>query len=121
MEPQAGYILSGEDLCNLGPIALLQDLAMMQVLGISHVERNGHHYMKGLSAFPADVQDAVLRDHGDLYARHPGGFACLHIENGSVSLESVKKAPFGLEPLLDAAAIGSPVTMPEVEAGQGMM
>src|SRR5581483_10437799 len=36
-------ILSGEDLANVGPVALLQDLAAMATLGIEHVERNGHH------------------------------------------------------------------------------
>jgi len=34
-------VLTGEDLCNLGPVALLQDLAMTALLGIEHVERNG--------------------------------------------------------------------------------
>jgi len=40
-------VLTGEDLCNLGPVAFLQDLAMMALLGIEHVERNGHHYFAG--------------------------------------------------------------------------
>src|SRR5439155_21233361 len=35
-------VLTGEDLCNLGPVALLQDLATMALLGVEHVERNGH-------------------------------------------------------------------------------
>jgi hypothetical protein len=48
-------VLSGEDLCNLGPVALLQDLAMMALLGIEHVERNGHHYYRGLSLWPAGL------------------------------------------------------------------
>src|SRR5690606_7827243 len=30
-------VLTGEDLCNLGPVALLQDLAMMALLGIGNV------------------------------------------------------------------------------------
>jgi hypothetical protein len=33
-------MMSGEDLCNTGPIALLQDLAVMAALGIESVERN---------------------------------------------------------------------------------
>src|SRR5207302_8085313 len=45
-------VLTGEDLCNLGPVALLQDLALMALLGIEHVERNGHHYYRGLSLWP---------------------------------------------------------------------
>ena len=94
-------VLTGEDLCNLGPVALQQDLAMMALLGLSHVERNGHHYYRGLSMLPAAWQDAVLRSHGDFYARHPAGFAHLRIEDGKLSLASVNRAPFGVEPSLD--------------------
>jgi len=94
-------VLTGEDLCNLGPVALLQDLAMMELLGIEHVERNGHHYYRGLSLWPADWQDAVLAAHGDLYARHRDGFACLHIREGRVALGSVNAAPLGVTTLFD--------------------
>jgi len=94
-------ILTGEDLCNLGPVALPQDLAMMSLLGIEHVERNGHHYYRGLSLWPADWQDAALVAHGDLYTRHRDGFACLHIREGRVALGSVNTAPFGVGSLLD--------------------
>lgn len=94
-------ILSAEDLGNVGPVTLLHDFAMIASLGISHVERNGHHYFRGLSMFPDDVQELVLRYHGDLYTRHPDGFAMLHITGGAVDLNSVLKAPFGLAPLLD--------------------
>ena len=34
--------MSGEDLANVGPVALLNDLAVMSVLGVEDVERNGH-------------------------------------------------------------------------------
>ena len=94
-------VLTGEDLCILGPIALLSDLAMMAALGIQHVERNGHHYYRGLSLLPAAWQDAVLGAHGDIYSRHPEGFARLHIAGGQVQLGTVNAAPFGVAPLLD--------------------
>jgi hypothetical protein len=94
-------ILTGEDLCNLGPVALLQDFAMMALLGIEHVERNGHHYYRGLSLWPADWQDAVLSAHGDLYTRHRDGFARMHIREGRVTLGSVNKAPLGVATLFD--------------------
>jgi hypothetical protein len=94
-------VLTGEDLCNLGPVALLQDLAMMALLGIEHVERNGHHYYRGLSLWPTDWQDAVLAAHGDLYARHSDGFACLRIHEGRVALGSVNTGPLGVSPLFD--------------------
>ncbi len=94
-------VLTGEDLCNLGPVALLQDLAMMALLGVEHVERNGHHYYRGLSLWPADWQDAVLAAHGDLYRKHRDGFACLQIREGRVALNSVNTAPLGVRPLFD--------------------
>ncbi|HCK51670.1 MAG TPA: hypothetical protein DIC23_00540, partial [Planctomycetaceae bacterium] len=41
---ESRYIMSGEDLANIGPVALLQDLAVASSLGITSIERNGHHY-----------------------------------------------------------------------------
>lgn len=94
-------LLTGEDLCNLGPVALLQDLAMMALLGIGHVERNGHHYYRGLSMLPPAWQESVLQTHGDVYERHESGFAHLRVDGGSVKLASVNRAPFGVIPSLD--------------------
>jgi hypothetical protein len=94
-------VLTGEDLCTLGPFANVQDLAMMALLGISHVERNGHHYYRGLSMFPQAWQEALLAAHGDLYRRHEDSFVCLQIDEGKVQLDSVNAAPFGVAPLLD--------------------
>jgi hypothetical protein len=93
--PGGRYILSGEDLCNIGPVALLQDLAVMSLLGIEHVERNGHHYFAGLSMFPDTMQVEVLGAHGDLYHTSGRGFATLKIENGLIDVSSAMNAPFG--------------------------
>ncbi len=94
-------VLTGEDLCNLGPVALLQDLALMALLGVEHVERNGHHYYRGLSVWPAEWQTSVLAAHGDLYERLREGFASLSIRAGRIQLGSVNAAPFGVQPLFD--------------------
>ena len=102
-------VLTGEDLCILGPVALLQDLAMMALLGVGHVERNGHHYYRGLSMLPHEWQELTLEGHGDLYARHPAGFPALRIQNGQIDLQSVNAAPFGLGPRLDPSVF-SPLT-----------
>ena len=88
-------IISGEDLVNVGPVALLQDLTVMHALGIKHVERNGHHYMRGLSAFPEAVQSQTLRDHGDLYHPGPEQIPCVHIQEGKINIQSLLDAPFG--------------------------
>jgi hypothetical protein len=94
--PDRPWLMSGEDLCNIGPVALLQDLALMGALGITSVERNGHHYHAGLSQFPSCVQQQVLQAHGDLYHAAPAGWPTLHIKRGSVSLDTVNRAPLGV-------------------------
>ncbi len=93
-DPARAFHLSGEDLTNLGPVALLQDLAVAATLGITHVERNGHHYFRGLSEFPASVQRDILARHGDLYREHDG-YPVVRVEQGKVSTRSVVAAPFG--------------------------
>ncbi|HEX2033298.1 MAG TPA: hypothetical protein VHS99_03860 [Chloroflexota bacterium] len=97
----ARYLVSGEDLANVGPVALLQDLAATATLGIEHVERNGHHYFAGLSMLPQDVQQEVLARHGDLYRRHERGFPTLDVRRGRIATGSVVDAPFGYAIALD--------------------
>jgi len=102
-DPAGRYVLSGEDLSNVGPVALLQDLAVLASLGVEHAERNGHHYFRGLSMFPESVQAQVLAHHPDLYGRHERGFATLSIPNGLLAISSVVAAPFGIGFALDTA------------------
>ena len=80
---RCGGILSGEDLSNIGPVALLQDLAVMAALGVPHVERNGHHYFCGTSMWPAETGDSLCAAHPGLYERR-GDFAALRIQDGSL-------------------------------------
>jgi len=90
------FVMSGEDLANLGPVALLQDLAVVASLGVTSVERNGHHYFAGLSAFPEKVQREILEAHGDLYERTANGWPSLRIRNGELAIDSVVDAPLGV-------------------------
>ena len=96
-------ILSGEDLANVGPASALQDLAMMSALGIPHVERNGHHYFRGLSMYAPEFQAEALRCHPGYYRRHELSFPTLDVQAGSVDLTSVNAAPFGCAIPIDAA------------------
>ena len=88
--------MSGEDLVNIGPVALLQDLAVQAALGNATVERNGHHYFCGLSMFPEQINKAVLQNHGDLYTSFAGS-ARLNISAGKIQLGSINEAPFGMK------------------------
>jgi hypothetical protein len=102
-------MLSGEDLSNIGPVALLQDLAAAACLGITSIERNGHHYFAGLSQFPASVQAHILEHHGDLYTRSTAGWPRLDVKNGRLQIGSVLAAPFGYEGELDLSGLESVV------------
>lgn len=105
--PTRTYLLSGEDLVNIGPVALLQDLTVSSLLGVTHIERNGHHYFRGLSMFPLDIQEQVLEHHGDLYRRHEDGFVTLNVADGCLNITSLLEAPFGLNFDLDPARFTS--------------
>jgi hypothetical protein len=104
MQPHLSLHMSAEDLTNLGPVALLQDLAVVATLGITHVERNGHHYFAGLSQFPEGVQRETLRCHGDLYQPHVAGFPIVAIKDGRLDIGSLVDAPFGVAFEPDLAA-----------------
>jgi hypothetical protein len=103
LEPTGRLIMSAEDLSTVGPVALLQDLATIATLGLTHAERNGHHYFRGLEMWLPVVGEMMLAHHGDLYTQraiespsHPQATPTLDIRGGSISLASVLNAPYGL-------------------------
>ena len=100
---QRKTLMSGEDLGNIGPVSLLQDIAAMAALGIESVERNGHHYFPGLSMFPLELQNKLAEVHHDLYQKTEDGWSALRVAEGRISAETVNRSPFGLrfEPDLD--------------------
>jgi hypothetical protein len=51
--------------------------------------------------WPQEVQEQALAYHGDLYERR-GDFAALRISQGTLNLQSLLDAPFGLAFELDA-------------------
>ena len=91
----AALFQSGEDLTNVGVLALQQDLVIQSVLGSSHVERNGHRYFRGLDHLPGDVARRALSDHADLYRELDVG-AALRIQRGAVdATSSLQSVGFG--------------------------
>lgn len=94
--PERAYIMTSEDLSNIAPIALMQDLAVLATLGVDHSERNSHHYFKGISVWPEDIQEQVVKYHPDLFSLHAGGFPCMRIQQGRINMESVTTSPFGV-------------------------
>lgn len=85
---------SAEDLTNLGVLALNQDLATVAALGLPHVERNGHHYFRGLDHLPEREAEAALANHPGLYTRTEERIA-LRIEDGRLDLRSLDTVGFG--------------------------
>ncbi|MBS0632163.1 MAG: hypothetical protein JSS11_09635 [Verrucomicrobia bacterium] len=100
-------MLSGEDLSNVGPVAVTQDLAVAATLGATSIERNGHHYFAGLAQFPAAVQAHMLAHHGDLFTPSAAGWPRLDVRGGRLHLGSVLRAPFGCAAGLDLSGLAT--------------
>ena len=83
-----GYFMSGEDLTVQAGLALQQDPALVALLGLTHVERNGHHYVNGMAGLPADEQQQFLKGHEDLY-EHSHGAVRLRIKGGVIQMKSL--------------------------------
>ena len=86
--PGASYFLSGEDLTTQAGLAVQQDLALVSLLGLTHVERNGHHYVNGMAALPEAEQQAFLHAHADLYERTHGAVR-VAIHDGRLAIGSL--------------------------------
>ena len=84
----ARYLMSGEDLSTQAGLGVQQDLALVALLGIDHVERNGHHYVDGFQGASAAEAGAFLAAHPDLYRPAAEG-ARLRIEHGKIRLASL--------------------------------
>jgi len=82
------YFMTGEDLTIQPGLALQQDLALVSLLGLTHVERNGHHYVNGMSGLPEPEQERFLRAHPDLYERSHGAVR-VRITNGNLQIGSL--------------------------------
>jgi hypothetical protein len=66
------FFVTGEDLTCQAGLAVHQDLALGALIGVSHAERNGHHYVDGFADTPAAEAQAFLAAHPDLYVNDSG-------------------------------------------------
>ena len=82
------FFMSGEDLTIQAGLALQQDTALVSLLGLTHLERNGHHYVNGMAGLPQAEQDAFLAAHPDLYERSHGAVR-VRIAEGMLSIGSL--------------------------------
>jgi hypothetical protein len=91
--------LAGEDLTCQAGLAVQQDLALLAFHGIAHSERNGHHFVGGFPATPAEEVQAFRGAHPDLYDDRDGQ-ARLAICGGALSIGSLSQPGFasGVDP-----------------------
>ncbi len=83
-----GYFMTGEDLTTQAGLAVQQDLALINLIGLTHVERNGHHYVNGMADLPETEQAAFLAAHPDLYEGSHGAVR-LKIKGGRLAIGSL--------------------------------
>src|ERR1700724_1272469 len=105
------FFVSGEDLTCQAGLGVQQDLALGALIGVSHAERNGHHYVDGFGDAPAAEAQAYLAAHPDLYVRD-GNQIRLSIHDGDLLTGSLATPGFATSVHLDWPAL-SPLSQPK--------
>ena len=86
-------VLSAEDLTCQPGLAVQQDTLLAASLGVTHVERNGHHYVDGFgAAAEAEAQD-FAKAHPGLYDTQNGRVR-LAVRDGRLDLTSTYASGF---------------------------
>ncbi len=99
------YFMSAEDLTTQAGVAVQQDLALATLIGATHVERNGHHYVDGMVEASAAEQDACLAAHPQLY-RKSNGRLRIAIDRGEMDIASLARVPgLAVGPMPDFGAM----------------
>ncbi len=106
---RSDYLMTGEDLCTVGVVGVQADLCLVATLGLEHVERNGHHYHRGLGYLPEAQQRAALAAHGDLYGEESGVIG-VRVRDGQVAIGSLQCEGFGFDVTPDFESMESPET-----------
>jgi hypothetical protein len=87
------FFVTGEDLTCQAGLSVQQDIALGALIGLTHAERNGHHYVAGFAGTPAAEAEAFLTHHPDLYIRD-GDTIRLSIHHGDLLTESLSQPGF---------------------------
>ncbi|MEO8346045.1 MAG: enolase C-terminal domain-like protein [Betaproteobacteria bacterium] len=117
---KARYFLSAEDLTTQAGLAVQQDTALAALLGMTHIERNGHHYVNGFAGQGASAaeQQAFLAAHADLYHR-AGDNVRLSVQGGQLSLGSLHMPGFAANASPDFASM-SPLRVRAMQKTQAI-
>jgi L-alanine-DL-glutamate epimerase-like enolase superfamily enzyme len=87
--------LSSEDLTTVPVLPLQQDLALAAALGLTHSERNGHHFVKGGLFLTEREGDEALTAAPSLYEKDRDGVLRVRIANGVFDLTEVNARGLG--------------------------
>src|SRR5258708_37070373 len=104
------FFVSGEDLTGQAGLCVQQDLALGALIGVTHAERNGHHYVDGFGDTPAAEAEAFLAGHPDLYVRDANKIR-LAIHDGDLLTGSLTSPGFATSVHPDWSAM-SPLQRP---------
>jgi hypothetical protein len=102
--------IAAEDLTCQAGLCVQQDLALGALIGVTHAERNGHHYVDGFGDTPAAEAEAFLAGHPDLYVRD-GEKVRLAIHDGDLLTGSLISPGFATSVHPDWSAL-SPLERP---------
>ena len=91
--PRDKFFVAAEDLTCQAGLAVQQDLALGALIGVTHAERNGHHYVHGFADTPAEEANAFLAAHPDLYVRD-GDTVRLAVDDGDLLTGSLTAPGF---------------------------
>jgi hypothetical protein len=97
----AGHFMSAEDLTTWPGVSVQQDLALVSLLGLGHVERNAHHFIDGMGFAPEHEQLAFVAAHPDLYEKKDGRPARLKAVGGKLALGSLDVPGFAVGAEMD--------------------
>jgi hypothetical protein len=110
------FFITGEDLTCQAGLSVQQDLALGALIGVTHAERNGHHYVDGFAETPAAEAQAFLAAHPDLYT-NDGNNIRLSIHDGDLLTESLTAPGFATSVHPEWSAL-SPLHQPGTKTRQ---
>lgn len=83
------FFMSAEDLITQSGLSVQQDMMLAAFLGISHIERNAHHYVSGMATCGTEEAQAFVAAHADLYEDSPPR---MRVDGGRLALSSCRSA-----------------------------
>jgi len=78
----------------------------LAALGVNNIERNGHHYVRGLDHLSIPERQECLRDNADLYSDREDIIG-LKVESGIICVSSLQRPGLGVGDNVDLQSMMS--------------